>query len=108
MHVIKQLGNYFTHRISLIDIKGLRDFKQCNIAESLSNTHSSLGSLLRLALNTQKSAVSEEDLLEVELNTMQNMIVQKMLSDEPKSITFFSSNLLAECVELLFVCSLKF
>lgn len=31
--VVKHLCNYFVHRISLIDIKGLGDFKQNEIAD---------------------------------------------------------------------------
>jgi hypothetical protein len=75
--VIKHLSSYFVHRISLIDIKGLEDFRKGEIAEQLANMHSSLGSLMRLALNAQKVIV-DEDVLHSELNQMQNDIVQSM------------------------------
>lgn len=61
-NVIKHLSNYFVHRISLIDIKSLKDFDQSNVGDHLSNLHSSLGSLLRLALKVPGSTFEKQPL----------------------------------------------
>jgi hypothetical protein len=95
------------HRISLIDIKGLEDFRSSQIANQLANLHSSLGSLLRLALNTE-NVIADEDVVESQIIEMQNEAAQAMFNADKFSIAFFSKNLLAHCLELLFICSMRF
>lgn len=82
-NVIKHLSNFFVHRISLIDIKGLNDFRLNNIGHQLSNMHTSLGSLLRLALNSEKST-DDQDALQVELTALQNEVAETMFNEKSK------------------------
>lgn len=39
---------------------------------------------------------------------MQNDVVESMFTGKEKSIALFANNLLAYCLELLFVCSIKY
>lgn len=71
--------------------------------------HTSLGSLLRFALQGRHPVLDHIELPMSMENLIQDYygkMLEKMFSEA--AITFFASNLLTHCVELLFISSLHY
>lgn len=71
--------------------------------------HTSLGSLLRFALNGRHKVLDDIVLpmtLENVIQDFYGKVLEKMFSEA--AMAFFSSNLLTHCIELLFISSLHY
>jgi len=107
-NLLTQLRSNFIHRINIIDIKGLQDFKDNKIYQGLSLIQASAGTLLRLTLRGKNKALDGTSLpqnMEDLVKDHYGQLCDKMWLSR---IPFFSANLLAHCIELLYISSLHY